>query len=751
MKRLSTIILLLAAITLAGGCTTTAGKQQIDLGLTIINSVDPGDHRIELQLSRETPEAVRVVKTDDPYTVIVEMPEVARGDISERVMVNLPGIVEVRFFMVQTPQFMTRMEILMDSPLEARAEQHGVYIMVNLFEKEAAEAANEQMRQVVDVAMEQHARQVPPPAEMLKATMISEMQVVSTEESVRFVAYGDGVMEPDIFTLNGRIIIDVPGVAMRALLPEEVTAPVRGVRYGTYRDKVRIVLDMDGLSSDFEAATEDNTLVVTIPLRTDPGASVLSTVAAGAPDMGEPPDESGAPMADIAEPMDEMADAPGAVESAEPAGDLGIASGSVAAPTAPAAAAEPGADELQQKYTGEKITLDFQDADIVPIFRFIGDIADYNVVIHPSVSGKITLKLRDVPWDQALDIILELSNLDKNITGNILRIAPPEIFVKQQQATKQLKDANQQAAELVQRAIALEHISVSEMRDRINEAKLLSPRGTIRIDERTNTLIINDTEESIRKIRDVEILYWDSPEHGTMQVLIEAKIISVRTDYTNRLGIRWGGHADNTNFSWVNDASNLDFSVNTPVGQAGSSVATGGALVSVGYSETFSLNMSLEALETVKKARSLANPRVITIDKQQATISQGTAIPYTTSADGGGTKVETQDATLNLTVTPEIRPNGIVLLDVSVNNDSPTLIPGADAPGIDKQQIKTKALVRDGDTLVLGGIFTSTEDESEVRVPFLAKLPIIGWLFKTREISRIPNELLIFITPKIIQ
>ena len=153
----------------------------------------------------------------------------------------------------------------------------------------------------------------------------------------------------------------------------------------------------------------------------------------------------------------------------------------------------------------------------------------------------------------------------------------------------------------------------------------------------------------------------------------------------------------------------------------------------------------------MKKAKSLANPRVITIDKMQAMITKGTAIPYATSAEGGGTTIETQDASLTLTVTPEIQPNGVIKLLVDVKNDSPTTIAGADAPGIDKQQVRTQALVKDGETLVLGGIFTNTEQETEVRVPVLSRIPVLGWLFKTRSVSKFPNELLIFITPRIIK
>ena len=714
IKRVLVAIMLLSfSLLVLGGCLSSkAVRQQHDLDLVTIQAVEIDDYAVILQLSGDNSAAFTVHKPSDPYTAVVEMPGVGIGDLPEKIQSNKLGISQIRMTMVQTPIQLTRVEILMDAPLDVEPVKVGNSVVINVLTPQQEIARTEAVDEISRT----------PSEELLPATEVMEFLMERGAGEIRFTVYADGIMEPDIFTLPGRIIIDIPSVDMKATLPEKVYKPISGIRYGSYKDKIRVVLDMDE-DGDFAASTEDNTVVIIIPT----GDLVEQMLLAA--------DEKFGKTEEIAATMPEAGAAKPGINGAGDAASFETSE----------------EDEFAKKYHGERISLDFQGSEIVPIFRLIGEIAGYNTVIHPKVSGTITLKLKDVPWDQALDIVLEISGMGKDIRGNILRIAPADIFIRQKESEQKIKKAEVQAEDLVQVAIHLNHISAEEMMKRIKEAKLMTPRGTLRIDERTNTIILNDTTDSIRKIRNEEVVYWDTPQHGTMQVLIEAKIVSVRTDYTHNFGIRWGGSGNEQNFSWLTDRTTLDFAVNTPFAQAGSGAAQAGGLFSIGYAETVQVDLSIEALETVKKAKSLANPRVMTIDKQSATISQGTAIPYATQAEGGGTTIQTTDATLSLTVTPEIRPNGIIMLDVQVTNDAPTVIPGAVAPGIDKQQIKTKALVKDGETLVLGGIFTSQEDESEVRVPVLSKIPVLGWLFKTRSVTKIPSELLIFITPKIIK
>jgi len=759
MRRTAALILLLAGFVLTGCFEKSPGSLQQELGMTVLNSVSIYDRRVEVHVNGDFSSSYTVQKTSDPYTAIVELIGVAVGDLAGSIPSEKAGISEVRLAMVQTPVLLTRIEIVFSEPLELLASKQGSLLVLDAVEGGAA--VQEEISRPLPIASTMTGEGLEAIV-LLPATEITAVGIHSADGETRLTFYGDGSMEPDIFTLPGRIVIDIPGVTMKAPMPSTLSRPVRDIRFGTYDDKVRFVLDMEH-DGDFLALTEDNTIVVSIPVEKkramafgkgitpDEPLALIEPEAIGIAGL-EAAEEGAAEAvpepAEEPEAIDEDTEAVAGVEEALE-GKAGI-SGYIGDPI----------EAYKLKYTGKKISLDFQDADVVPIFRFLAEIGGYNIVVHPSVSGRVTLKLTDVPWDHALDIILELTGSGKQVEGNILRIAPASIFVQQTDAQAKLKASRKKAADLQQVAIPLKYISAVDMKIRIDERKsvqlketggVVTDRGTIRVDERTNTIIVSDTAENIKWMVEEEVPFWDTPEHTTLQVLIEAKLVSVRTDYTHNLGIRWGGSATNDNFSFINDSVTMDFSVNTPVGAAGPGVIAPGGLLSIGYAETVNLNLSLSALETVKKAKSLANPRVITIDKMQAMITKGTAIPYASAAEGGGTKIETQDASLTLTVTPEIQPNGIIKLDVDVTNDSPTIIPGADAPGIDKQQITTQALVRDGETLVLGGIFTNIEEESEIRVPILSRIPILGWLFKTRQVTRLPNELLIFITPRIIR
>ncbi len=750
-RQVALIFLLMAVLAVAGCFGKSLGTVQQDLGMTVVDSVVVSDRRVEMQMDGEFSSSYSVRKSSDPYIAIVELPGVAVGDFAGSIPSDKEGISEVRLVMIQTPVLLTRVEIVFNEPLELIASKYDQTLVLDAVEKGAA--FNEEAARPLPIAsaMTDEGLEV---IELLPATEITALGIVTTGTLTKLVIYGDGSMEPDIFTLPGRIVIDVPNVSMKAPMPSTLERPVRDIRYGSYDDKVRLVLDMEH-DGDFLAITKDNTIELSVTVE-----QALSTMF-GAGDSAEVPISAQVEMLEAPEGQElaeDFAEAPEVFDEAvealdETGGKEETVKGGIAGYL------EDSDDVYGQMYTGKTISLDFQDADVVPIYRFLADIGGYNIVVHPSVSGRVTLKLTDVPWDHALDIILELTGNGKQLQGNILRIAPASVFVQQTEARAKLKASEIKAADLQQVAVPLKYIAAIDMKARIDERKSVqvketggqvADRGTIRVDERTNTIIVSDTADNIKWMMEEEVPYWDTPEHTTLQVLIEAKIVSVRTDYTHNLGIRWGGSATNDNFSFINDSMTMDFSVNTPTAGAGPGVAAAGGLLNIGYAETFNLNLSLSALETVQKAKSLANPRVITIDKMQATITKGTAIPYATSAEGGGTTIETQDAALTLTVTPEIQPNGIIKLVVDVTNDSPTTIPGADAPGIDKQQIKTQALVKNGETLVLGGIFTSIEEESEIRVPVLSRIPVLGWLFKTRSVSRIPNELLIFITPRII-
>jgi type IV pilus assembly protein PilQ len=405
-------------------------------------------------------------------------------------------------------------------------------------------------------------------------------------------------------------------------------------------------------------------------------------------------------------------------------------------------------EEVGVKYTGKIISLDFQNAEIVPIFRFIGDISGYNVVVHPSVGGTVTLKLLNVPWDQALDIILNIFGLAKSIEGNIMTIAPTSIFDKIAKDQAQHKKTQEVTAELVLRTIHLEYIDVNDMKKEIDSRKVLSPRGTLTVDSTGNDLWVEDTEEILVRINKL-VKHFDRPMYGRQQIMVEAKIVTVTASYTKSIGINWGGEFG---FQAMGTPLTGTFSVNQPGADGGTATALipnslAGSVIT-GSSPYATINLALSALETIGDSKTLSNPRVLTINGQGASIQSGTQIPVSTTTAEGST-TEFINANLSLNVTPSIKPNDVIEIQVSVNKDEPVSVGGQ--TGIDTNSVNTKALVKNGETLVIGGIYTNDTSNPKSGIPGLRKIPIIGWLFGTEEYSDSTNELLILITPRIIK
>lgn len=673
-KRAISIILLLTSLALIS-CATSQARQEATG--PVITAVNITDNAVELTIQGEyAPSSYTVYKPADPYVVVVDLPGMGTEGIGEKMVSDKAGITEVRVVKTSDPALSTRVEILLSSPSEMEPEYTAGSLVLRVKDKAPAEEPMALMQQGEAAAAE----------ELAPATEIQGVSFDYIKGLVRLVIKGNGSMKPEVFNIDSRVILDLPGVAMKATLPEAVLAPVKAVRQGVHDGAVRLVVDLKE-QVEYTVTAEADTVVVSFPME-------------------------GVPV----------------IEKAEtPAGE------------APAQAMGKG-----KKYTGKLISLDFQDADIVPIFRFIGDVAGYNVVVHPSVSGRITLKLLNVPWDQALEIILQTFKLAKAVEGNIMTIAPTEVFSQWKEEEVKMKAAEVKAADLRQEIIRINYADANDIQSAIKGAKVMSPRGNITIDRRMNTLIVNDTEENIEQIRDL-VAIMDVPKP---QVMIEAKIVEVDNTYTRSLGIRWGGSANDTVGRTDDVASNV--SVNTPVTRFGPDENGAGVELLLGsITDSIQVDLSLEALETIGKSRKLANPRVLTIDGETANIQQGSSIPVqTTTAEG--TQTEFVNANLNLQVTPRIAPDGFIQLRVVAANDSPgDVTPGGIA--INRKNVSTQAIVKDGETLVIGGIYTDQDSKTESGVPVLHRIPLLGWLFKTRTDLKPQNELLILITPRIVK
>jgi type IV pilus assembly protein PilQ len=418
-------------------------------------------------------------------------------------------------------------------------------------------------------------------------------------------------------------------------------------------------------------------------------------------------------------------------------------------------------------FKGDKLTLNFQNIEVRTILQVLSDFSGLNIITSDTVAGSLTLRLKEVPWDQALDLILQAKNLDKRQSGNVIWIAPQdEIRVKEK------KDADFRAEQALNQPLVTESFEINYAKAADIKALLgdktqaiLSTRGSVVLDARTNMVFVQDIAEKIESARAM-IKKVDVP---VKQVMIEARIVEATDTFGKSLGARLGfnqatpGSAGGSRFvvgGGIGNAANTSgqgngsnfadtyFSSLPAQGNGGNSPSLL-SLVLFNSAATRFLNLELSALVSDGRGQILSNPRVVTADKKEASIEQGTQIPYQSASSSGATAVSFKSATLALKVTPQITPNGDVMLDLTVNKDSVGVNTSA-GPSIDTKAIKTQVLVEDGGTVVIGGIYTQDDQVNESRVPFFGDLPYIGNLFKTRTTTRDRREMLVFITPKII-
>jgi type IV pilus assembly protein PilQ len=403
----------------------------------------------------------------------------------------------------------------------------------------------------------------------------------------------------------------------------------------------------------------------------------------------------------------------------------------------------------QVVYRGKRISLNLVDADIKQVFRLFHEISGLNFVLDPDVTGRVTIVLDQVPWDQALDIILKNNGLDKVLENNVLRIATTDKLAQEAASRKRLKEAEELEVEPVTLTRTLSYARAADVEQVIREGGVLSDRGKVMVDERTNTLIISDIPKRVEPL-DSLISTLDSE---TPQVMIEARIVETSKNFSRDLGIIWGfeAHADAAHgtalpLNAVHNAS-ARYALNLP-GDGGAS--------QLGFSfgnilDSFTLDLALNALETEGRGRIISAPKIATQNNERAEIEQGVRIPITNTT-ATEIQVEFVSASLLLAVTPQITAEGTIILDVTVENNSPDFVNTAGGiPSIRTQRAQTKVLINDGGTTVIGGIFVVNEGDSEVGVPWFRKIPVFGWLFKQQSIQQENRELLIFITPKIVK
>lgn len=423
------------------------------------------------------------------------------------------------------------------------------------------------------------------------------------------------------------------------------------------------------------------------------------------------------------------------------------------------------------QYTGERLSLNFQDIEVRAVLQLIADFTGRNIVASDTVTGNVTLRLRNVPWDEALDIIMKIKGLAKRQKGDVLMIGPQEEMAAREKLELQSQQQVADLAPLRAEYIEINYAKAADIAALLKPEKnsLLSSRGSVSVDVRTNTLLVQDTMEKLQEVRDL-VKRLDVP---VRQVLIESRIVYVNNDYEDALGVTLSsgaklrpGKEPVAGFSGnltaadaiaqqtitpggasLSDRLNVNLPVSLPSGvtnmaQFGLAIARlpGGTI----------LDLELMALENEGLGKIVATPRLVTSNQQVASIESGEEIPYQEAASSGATSVSFRKAVLRLEVTPQITPDDHIFLDLKVNQDSRGVVTDG-IPSINTRAMQTKVLVANGETVVLGGIYQQNKTQQKMQVPFLGKLPLIGWMFKNETNSDSRNELLIFVTPKIVQ
>jgi len=622
------------------------------------------------------------------------------------------------------------------------------------------------------------------------ASVISNVAITQAPERAKVRVEGEGPLEVHAARVQDpdRLVLDFRGtrLAVRNTVIPGVSAPVRGVRLGQFRpDVARVVIDLTS-ASPYQISRDGLSVVVSFETVAQSPAASPTLKAASEKTRVERPafryDVSGPHAAtsaklrkisaprfalpgELTQPSVVLASFGGSTEPARPTPQQAAQQQSGNAAATVASSQTPASSTIS-RYTGEPISVNLKDVDLKDFFRLIHEISGLNVVLDPAVKGSLTIVLDEVPWDQALDIVLQNNGLDKQLTGNVLRIATHDTLKKEAETTRDLEKAQAEAVAPVTVTRVLSYGKAEKLRDTLK--KFLSQRGDILSDDRSNQLIIRDIP-SVIPVIDNLIRQLD---RKSQQVEIEARVVSASRSFAQDIGVQLGfagtaaggksfiGGDSTVGVSPISQnttpppplppilasgTTSLPFNVNLGAGTPTSGLFLGNR------SPNFAVDFFITAAESKGVGKLLSKPRVVTQNNEKAVIKQGQKIPIQTTINNT-ISVQFIDAVLKLEVTPQITAEGTVFMDVLVENTQIDQgIPRIQGvPALDTQSEETKILVADGGTVVVGGIIVSTQNVTTTEVPLLGSLPIIGHLFKRNNVSISSQELLFFITPRII-
>lgn len=732
--RLMWTVLLLAAW--LNGCASTtsnrdAGTNEEREGLSSIAdiSVKEATGKIVVAISADAISSYATYRLDNPPRLVVDLRGVTPGKYVNPVAVNKGAVTTIQSTLAQGDK--TRLEIGLVKEVEFNVQKQKDGLLIELNNpavvsgktdtKPQGQAAEKDQISEVISAKEKIAKEnslnvkvTAPPA-----TALNEVKVTADASGSKVVLKGNGSMASDVFLLEGeQLVVDIPAVS-NMVSPNSFTVDdplIRRVRIGQFTEpgkKVRVALELKSKVS-YQLDRQGDQIVLNL-------------------------------MKDTAAREEKSRKSASSEKNQEK--------------TEPVAGA----------FSGKKISLDFQEAELKNVLRLIAEVSGHNLVLSPDVKGSVTVKMLNVPWDQALDLILKINNLGQVREDNIIRVMTATALANEEKLVLAKKEASVKAEDTFSRIVPVNYAKAKDLVDPLK--KSLSTRGEITVDERTNTLIIKDVSKNLD---DVQALV-KTLDRQTPQVMIEARIVEANSDFSRELGIQWGTDFNRTSGDtrWRIGAAGTKASstatTSTPltngIGVMGSGMAvnlpaavglgSGGAL-GIGLTKltaggsTISLDLNLSAMESAGKGKVISSPKVLALDNKEATIKQGTSIPYETSS-ASGPVTQWIDAVLELTVTPHVSPDNSIIMKIKASKNAPGAVLSAGGqPSIEKNETITEILLKDGETAVIGGIYTITKSDSESGVPFLSKVPVLGWLFKKEKVIDKKTELLIFLQPKII-
>ena len=718
-------LFLCSALVAFAGCATVKSSSK-EPQKPVITQIDIQDNLV--MVTADQPFVYTMYKPGDPYKIIVDIPDASLGTFNKKIVSYKRGVTEVIPSQVESPSLLARLEILLETPSAVDQEYKNNILTVKIKEELSLKQDPPKELKIPDSAREEKpvfARKVnnnplpPLQSPLPKATEITNISFDTSAGVVKVIIQGNGSMTPNVFPLENRLVIDIADVALNTSIPAGVISPVRGIRSGKHEDKTRIVIDLKEMTK-FDVAAIGNSIVVTVKRDREPMAVAAAPIAR---ERSEIPVESVPVMKE------------------------------------PEVTAE---NKCKAYLEGkENINFDFQNQDIVPIFRLFADISGCNLFIHPDVKGTATMKFIDVSWSQALETILSTFSLGKSIEGNIIKIAPHSVFTKESEDKAKAQEALSRAEPLDTRIYNISYAKVKDVEAAVKNAKLLTARGSTSVDERTSTMLVQDTANVFPTVEQL-LTTLDRP---TPQVLIEARIVEVNTATSRDLGIQWGMLLQGTNtLSSLGGLSGVpaltpgaftgnNYLVDFPAKNVGPLSGSG---ITFGYlspDRTFGLDLQLSAIETIGQGKVISNPKIMTVDNGKAKILQGKSIPVRKLTSEGTVSTEFKDVTMELNVVPHITPDRSIGMAIEIKKEEldPTVPSIEGVPGTDKKEANTNVIIKDGETVVIGGMYKITTSDADSGVPGLMKLPILGWLFKNNLKTSNTTELLIFITPRIIE